>query len=316
MAKKDFYKLLGVSREASDEEIRKAYRNLARQFHPDVNKAPGSEDRFKEIGEAYAVLGDAKTRAAYDKYGEMWKHAEELDAAAEKQSGAHPYSGQMEDLSSLFDELFRSGGHKRYSTVDRSMDSFPIPGMDQHTEIKISLEEAFHGSSRVIRLSYPEVQPDGQFIHRSNEITVKIPAGVTDGQILRLTGKGGPGTGNAPNGDLYIELNIAPHKAFEVKGRDIYFSLPITPWEAALGATIDVPVLGGKVEMKIPAGAQGGSKLRLKGKGLPGNPPGDQFVVLKIVTPKPKTAKQREMYKKMSEEFSYNARAELGVNAT
>jgi len=148
---------------------------------------------------------------------------------------------------------------------------------------------------------------------RSEEITVKIPAGVTDGQVLRISGKGGPGSHNAANGDLYIELKIAPHKVFELNGKDIYLSLPITPWEAALGASVQVPVLAGTVEMKIPAGAQGGSTLRLKGKGLPGKPAGDQYVVLKIVTPKANTKEQKKMYKEMAEAFNFDARADLRV---
>ncbi len=311
MANRDFYSVLGVKRDASDDEIRKVYRGLARKFHPDVNKEPDSEERFKAISEAYDVLSDSKKRAAYDKYGEMWKHADELDAAAENRSGSYTHFNHMEDLGSIFEDLFRQGGARGFSTSSRTAGPFPIPGIDQHTQIEITLEEAFRGSSRTIRFSYPDAQPSGQRVERSEEITVKIPAGVTNGQVLRLAGKGGPGSGNAPDGDLYIELKIAPHKIFEVNGKDIYLSLPITPWEAALGATVDVPVLAGKVEMKIPAGAQGGSTLRLKGKGLPGKPAGDQYVVLKIVTPKANTEEQREMYQKMAEAFSFDARAEL-----
>jgi curved DNA-binding protein len=313
MANRDFYSALGVKRDASDDEIRKVYRRLARKFHPDVNKEPGSEERFKEISEAYAVLSDPKKRAAYDKYGDMWKHADELDAAAENRSRSYTQYNHMEDLGSIFEELFRQGGARGFSTASRAAGPFPIPGIDQHTQIEITLEEAFRGSSRTIRFTYADPQPTGQRADRSEEITVKIPAGVTNGQVLRLAGKGGPGSGNAPNGDLYIELKIAPHKVFEVNGKDIYLSLPITPWEAALGATVEVPVLAGKVEMKIRAGAQGGSTLRLKGKGLPGRPPGDQYVVLKIVTPKVNTAEQREMYQKMAKAFSFDARAELRV---
>lgn len=316
MANRDFYSVLGVKRDASDDEIRKVYRSLARKFHPDVNKEAGAEERFKEIGEAYAVLSDPKKRAAYDKYGEMWKHADELDAAAQNRSKSYTHYNHynhMEDLGSIFDQLFRQGGARGFSTSSRAAGPFPIPGTDQHTQIEISLEEAFRGSSRTIRLSYPSVQADGQITDQTEEITVKVPAGVTNGQVLRLSGKGGPGSYNAPNGDLYIELKIAPHNAFEVNGKDIYISLPITPWEAALGATVQVPVLAGTVEMKIPAGAQGGSTLRLKGKGLPGKPAGDQYVVLKIVTPKANTAEQKKMYKKMAEAFDFDARAELRV---
>ncbi len=310
----DYYAVLGVDRGASDDEIRKTYRRLARQYHPDLNKEVGAEERFKQIGEAFDVLGDSDKRAAYDKYGHMWKHAEEIEAAAQRQA-AYPHQGRPRDLNfrDLFEELFGAAADAEYSTGAGRTVAFQMPGADQHATMRISLEEAFQGTTRSIRLTSTEMQPDGRLVQKPRELKVKVPAGVTNGQTLRLEGQGGRGTGGAPDGNLYLEIEIEPHRMFEVNGKDIYLSLPITPWEAALGARIMVPVLGGSVEMTIPAGAQSGGKLRLKGKGLPGNSPGDQYVVLKIVTPRPQTDKQRDIYQKMANEFAFDARAGLGA---
>lgn len=317
MAKKDYYATLGVSKDATADEIRKVYRQLARKYHPDLNKDRNAEEHFKRIGEAYEVLSDPKKRSAYDKYGEMWKHADELEAAAQRQQayGSPSAGGVDNDLNDLFSGLFRSRSRRGrgYATGFGDFGGFEIPGSDQHVTIRISLEEAFSGTTRTLRLSVPSLGPDGQVTNDEREIKVKIPAGVTDGQTLRLAGKGGSGTAGGPAGDLYLEVKFEPHKLFEVHGKDIFLSLPIAPWEAALGAKVAVPTLGGGVEMKIPPGAEGGSKLRLKGKGLAGNPHGDQFVVLKIVTPKAQTPAQRALYQKMAKEFTFNARDELGV---
>jgi curved DNA-binding protein len=316
MAKKDYYQVLEVPRNASEADIRKAYRRLARAHHPDLNKQPGAEERFKQIGEAYEVLGDAKKRAAYDKYGEMWKHAEELDRQAERQAQyGSPFGsyrtyqgGAPPDLGEIFGDFFGSFTERRGPGRGQRGFSFQMAGEDQHFTVEVSLEEAFHGSTRGIVLETAEIGRAGRPNGKPRELKVKIPAGVTDGQSLRLEGQGGAGTGGAPAGDLYLEIKLAPHQLFEAKGKDIYLSLPVAPWEAALGATIEVPVLGGTAKVKIPQGAQGGARLRLKGKGLPGKRPGDQFVVLKIVTPKAQTEEQRELYRRMAESFSFNAR--------
>jgi curved DNA-binding protein len=321
MAKKDFYAVLGVSRDATDDDIRKAYRQLARKYHPDLNKERDAEEHFKRIGEAYEVISDAKKRAAYDKYGDMWKHADELDAAAQRQrvyTSVSPEGGDVEfDLNDIFSGMLRGrsrGGRSRgFAGGLHDLGGFEIPGSDQHLTMRVTLEEAYQGTTRSLRLSVPVMGRGGVVTSEEREIKVKIPAGVTDGQTLRLAGKGGPSMGGGPNGDLYLEIKLEPHKLFEVHDKDVLLSLPIAPWEAALGATVSVPTLDGSVDMKIPAGAQGGTKLRLKGKGLAGDPPGDQLVVLKIVTPKAQTAAQKAFYQKMAKEFSFNARAELGV---
>jgi curved DNA-binding protein len=322
MAKKDYYATLGVAKDASDDEIRKVYRQLARKYHPDLNKERGAEEQFKRVGEAYDVLNDAKKRAAYDKYGDMWRHADELDAAAQRQrvrtpagGGAYEQEFETGDLNDLFANLFRSRARrgKGFQGGIPGFGGFEMPGTDERFTINITLEEAYSGTTRTLKLSTPNVSSEGKISNEGREIKVKIPAGVTDGQTLRLAGQGGPSRGGGPSGDLYLEIRLDPHRLFEVHEKDVFLSLPIAPWEAALGATVSVPTLEGSVEMKIPAGAQGGSKLRLKGKGLAGDPRGDQFVVLKIVTPKAQTPAQRAFYQKMAKEFSFNARSELGV---
>ena len=316
MAKKDYYQVLGVARDASDADIRKAYRRLARAHHPDLNKQAGAEERFKQIGEAYEVLGDAKNRAAYDKYGDLWKHAEELDKRTQRQPAYGQYSspfgsyqtyqGAPPDLGEIFGDFFGSFNSRRGRPGrGQAGFGFPTAGEDQHAEVEISLEEAFKGSSRSLLLERVE---DGRRGGKPREIKVKIPSGVTDGQSLRLEGQGSPGLGGAPAGDLFLKIKIAPHDKFELKGKDVILPLPVAPWEAALGATIEVPVLGGTAKVKIPPGSQGGARLRLKGKGLPGKKPGHQFVVLKIVNPRVQTEEQRELYCKMSESFSFDPR--------
>lgn len=318
MEHKDYYSILGVSQTATEQDIRKAYRKLARKYHPDVNHDPGSEDRFKQIGEAYEVLGDAKNRAAYDKYGNMWRHADELEASQQRQAHSYstnPYSNQthFRDISDIFSNFFvTNDSEKGFSPFNRSV-KFAVPGQDQHAEVFITLEEAYKGTAKVIRLSIPELNPDGTFEYKKQEIKLKIPAGVTEGQVLRLAGKGEKGVGGAPNGDLYVKLRHEPHRLFHAVGKDIYITLPVSPWEAALGDVVQVPLLDGSVEMRIPASSQAGRKLRLKGKGLPGNPPGDQIVILSIVTPEPQNDSQRKFYKNMANQFKFNARAEMGT---
>jgi curved DNA-binding protein len=315
MARRDYYQVLEVGRDASEADIRKAYRRLARAHHPDLNKQSGAEERFKQIGEAYEVLGDPKKRAAYDKYGDMWKHAEELDKQAERQAqygspfGSYQtYQGAPPDLGEIFGDFFGSFTNRRAPGRGQRGFSFRMAGEDQHATVEITLEEAFHGGSRSILLERADLGHAGRSGGKPREIKVKIPPGVTDGQSLRLEGQGSPGMGGGPNGDLYLKIEIAPHDRFELKEKDVYLSLPVAPWEAALGATIEVPVLGGTAKVKIPPGSQGGGKLRLKGKGLPGKKPGDQFVVLKIVTPKAQTDEQRELYRRMADSFSFEPR--------
>ena len=295
---KDFYDILSVDRNASDDAIKKAYRDLARRFHPDVNKEPGAEEKFKDIGEAYSVLGDPKKRSAYDKYGDNWKYAEQLEQnpfdgffrghkSKESTIGWDDIFGV--DFNSFFGSNQRGFGHKQY---------IHTRGKDIHKQITITLEEAYQGTIKEIDLA-------------RKVITLKIPAGITDGQVMRIKGKGERGVGLAENGDLLINIQITPHALFEVAGRDVYLALPIAPWEAALGSTVDIPTLEGKIKIKIPRDSKGGETLRVTGKGLPGNPPGDQYIVLEIAVPTAVTEEQEKFYQKMSKEFNFDARKNL-----
>jgi curved DNA-binding protein len=311
---KDYYQTLGVPRDAAQEDIKRAYRKLARKYHPDVSSEPDAEARFKEVGEAYEVLKDPEKRAAYDQFGDQWKAGQEFhpppdwDAGFEFRGGGFTDAGQFSDF---FEELFgrAAGGPFRGTRTG----GFRAKGEDHHARVVISLEDAFHGATRTLNLSMPELDAQGRVAARSRNLNVKIPKGVTEGQRIRLSGQGGPGIGGGPNGDLYLEVSFEPHPIFHAQKRDIHVNLPVAPWEAALGATVPVPTLGGKVELRVPPGSQTGTKLRLRGRGLPGSPAGDQYVVLEIVVPKAQTPAARELYEKMEREMAFNPRAQLGV---
>jgi curved DNA-binding protein len=306
MEYKDYYKLLGVSRGASQDEIKKAYRKLARKYHPDVSKEPNAEERFKEINEAYEVLGDAQKRRAYDDLGANWRSGEDFrpppgweDIFGGVRGGARaaPGFGEEGGFSDFFETLF--GGGFRRAPGGRGGGGFQARGADQAARIEITLEQAAHGGSMSVQLG------------SGRKLQVKIPAGVTEGQRIRLAGQGGPGVGGGPSGDLFLEVAIRPHARFRVEGRDIHLDLPVTPWEAALGATVNVPTLAGRVELKIPSGSRSGRRLRLKGRGLPGHPPGDQYVILQIVTPPADTPQARSFYERMQKELPFDPRAHL-----
>lgn len=304
---KDYYSTLGIKRDATPEEIKRAYRKKARQYHPDVSKEADAEERFKEVQEAYAVLKDPEKREAYDRFGKDWKAGQDFSPPPgwerEFASQGDPFA-QAGGFSDFFESLFGGAaprGDDRYAHITAR-------GQDAHAKITISLEDAYAGVNRALTLSTSE---RGAREAATRTLSVRIPAGVTAGQRIRLAGQGGPGFGGRPNGDLFIEISFAPHRLFRPEDRDLYLELPIAPWEAALGSAIPVPTLGGKVELKIPAGSQSGNKLRLKGRGLPGDPPGNQYVVLSIVTPIADTAAARTLYERMEKEFSFDPRAEL-----
>ena len=336
MEYKDYYQILGVERNAGTDDIKKAYRKLARKYHPDVSKEAEAETRFKEVGEAYEVLKDPEKRAAYDQLGSQWRAGQEFRPPPDWSSRFH-FDGNLDDvldLGDLFESLFgqagarAAGGQARQRRHGFAGSGFggrgsaghgPFTGQaytgrgdDQHVKLEITLEESFQGANRVIRLDIPEVSADGQIRTRTKSLNVKIPKGTIEGQQIRLAGQGASGRGGAA-GDLYLDVVLRPHRLYQVEGRDIRLELPVTPWEAALGQTITVPTLGGKVDVKIPPGSQSGAKLRLKGRGLPGNPPGDQIVILKLVTPNADTESARSFYQRMAQELPMNPRAELGV---
>ncbi len=311
----DYYELLGVDKNATDDQIKKQYRRLARKYHPDVSKEDNAEEKFKQVKEAYEVLKDSEKRKAYDQFGQNWQQGQGFEPPPnwdfnqqQQHSAGAQYNG--EDYSDFFENLFgqRGAGFGHRGGQQQAR------GQDQHSKLNISIQEAYSGSSRQLSLQQPVVdQSTGQVRYEKRSLNVKIPAGVTDGQQIRLKGQGGDGFGGGTKGDLYLEVHIETDKTYKVDGKDIYLTLPISPWEAALGEKIEVPTLGGKVGLTIPANSQSGKKLRLKGRGLPGKTAGDQYVILNIVTPEAKTDDQRELYKKMAAEMSFNPRQTLGV---
>ncbi|NCO20041.1 MAG: DnaJ domain-containing protein [Gammaproteobacteria bacterium] len=313
---KDYYGIMGIKPDASAEEIKRVYRRLARKYHPDVSKEADAEARFKEVGEAYEVLKDPARRSQYDELrkggfgGNGWSAGESFrpppgwspgEAGASWQFGDGGYGAEdAGGFSDFFESLF--GGARRRRAHK---------GADVRARVEIDLETAFAGGVRRIQLERPQRAADGSIQQRPRSLDVRIPSGMTEGRQIRLAGKGDPGPGNAPDGDLYLEIHISPHRLFELDGRDLYLTLPIAPWEAALGARIKVPTLAGPVELAIPAGAASGQRLRLKGRGLPGKPPGDQYAVLKIVTPASVDDEQRKLYQRLDEISHFNPRAGL-----
>jgi curved DNA-binding protein len=304
MEYKDYYKILGVSRDASQDEIKRAYRKLARKYHPDVSKERNAELRFKELGEANEVLKDKNKRATYDQLGSNWQAGEQFRPPPGWNQGSTARDDSGVNFSDFFDNMFGGGRQQSHNP-------FRSKGEDQHTKISISLEDAYHGSTRTLKLEVPEVHRTGHRITKTRTLNVKIPKGVTEGKKIRLSGQGAGSMKGGPRGDLYLEVTIKDHPLYRLEGKDISFNLPITPWEAALGGSIKVPTLAGSVDLKLPSDSQSGKKLRLKGRGLPGNPAGDYYVILQIMTPKANTNKEKEFYHKMAEEFSFNPRDNL-----
>jgi curved DNA-binding protein len=310
MEYKDYYKILGVTRTASDDEIKKSYRRLARKYHPDVSKEPNAEARFKEIAEAYEVLRDPEKRKAYDQLGPNWKAGQEFRPPPGWEHGSTFRGGfSGGDFSDFFESLF--GGLGGVTGRRGFRQRTPQRGENQNARLEITLQEAYHGGNRTVQLQIPEVDAFGRSVGRTKSLNIKIPAGVVNGQKIRLSGQGSTGVGGGPKGDLYLEIVIQPHPLYQVQGKDILLELPLTPWEAALGTKVQVPTLGGKVTLNIPAEAQSDRKLRLRGRGLPGNPPGDQYVVLKIVNPPADSGIARELFRRMAKELPFNPRAHL-----
>jgi curved DNA-binding protein len=302
MEYKDYYRILGVARDAALEDIKQAYRRAARKYHPDVSKEANAEARFKEVNEAYEVLKDPDKRAAYDRLGSDWQAGEEFRVPPEWAQGFA--GGQFSDFfDSLFGGRFGRGGARG---------GFSMPGEDQHATIDIDLEESYRGATRTLQLTIPRHDERGGVATASRSLKVKIPAGVTAGQRIRVPHQGAPGVGGGPAGDLYLEVRIRPHRLFKTQGKDVYLELPLAPWEAALGTALQIPTLGGPVELKIPGNSQSGRKMRLKGRGLPGTPSGDQYVVVSVHTPPAHEERSRDFYRRMAQEFPFDPRAGLG----
>jgi curved DNA-binding protein len=317
---KDYYKVLGVERTASDNEIKKAFRRLARKHHPDISKASDASARMQDLNEAYEVLRDKEKRAAYDQVGQGVQSGQAFhpppgwDSGFEFSGGPDEFvdaAGHSDFFEALFGAARRGAGRGR---PGHGSDHFRARrGQDHHAKIVVPLEDAFHGASRDISLHSPEMDAAGNVALHERTLRVSIPKGIRAGQQIRLTGQGSPGFGDGARGDLYLEVEFAPHDRWRVDGRDLYLTLPVAPWEAALGAAVNVPTPDGTVEMNVPAGSQTGRKLRLRGRGIPGNPPGDLYVMLELVLPPAADDKARAVYRQMARDLAFDPRANLGA---
>ena len=311
---KDYYQIMGVARDATQDEIKRSYRKLARKYHPDVSKESDAEMRFKELGEAYEVLKDTEKRAAYDQLGTDWKGGQEFRPPPDSKAGfefrgADSPDSNTPDYSDFFSSLFG----QNFSTAGAGHKPFNARGEDHRARILISLEDSYHGTTRSITLEIPEVDAQGHAATRKRVLNVNIPKGIREGQHIRLSGQGSAGTGKNKAGDLYLQIEFQTHRLYKIDEKNLYLNLPVAPWEAALGATVKVPTPGGIVELKIPKGTLSGRKLRLKGRGLPGNPPGDCYVILTIVLPSAETDAAKDLYRRMEQELNFNPRVKLGV---
>ncbi len=320
MEYRDYYQALGVPRNATAEEVKKAYRRLARKYHPDVSKEPNAEEKFKEVQEAYEVLKDPDKRAAYDQLGSEWKQGQQFRPPPDWGSGFEfrggaaegpgsfqfEFDGEGRGFSDFFSSLFGGGPTGPFGHAGRGRG-----GRDHHARLDIDLEEAYHGATRTLELKRPQVTADGHVELATHTVRVSIPAGVADGQLIRLSGQGEPAASGGAAGDLYLEVHVRPHRLYQLAGRDVTLTLPVAPWEAALGATVTTPTLGGRVELRIPPGSQADSKLRLRGRGLPGQPQGDQYVVLKVVLPPANSPAASALYEQMRRELGFDPRAGL-----
>ncbi len=315
MEYKDYYKIMGLKHDASQDDIKRAHRKLARKYHPDVSKEPDAEAKFKEAGEAYEVLKDPEKRAAYDRLGDNLKAGQDFHPPPNWDSGFEFRGGgftqaDMGGFSDFFEELFGQqgrGGHAAYST------QFNASGQDHHAKVVVDLEDAFHAGTRSITLQSPELDAQGQMHLTNRTLNVKIPKGIKEGQQIRLAGQGAPGMGKGVKGDLYLEIHFKPHPIYRADGANLHMQLPVAPWEAALGATVKAPTPNGAVDLKIPPGSNSGNRLRLKGRGIPGNPAGDIYVTLSVVAPPANTEQARAIYKEMESKLAFNPRAEMGV---
>lgn len=316
VAFKDYYETLGVGRTAKEEEIKRAYRRLARKYHPDINKDPYAENKFKEIGEAYEVLSDSQKRSRYDSLGQNWQQGQDFSPPPgwegvrpefyQTQGGGGKYNfyGPETEFSDFFESLFGGGFKKaKFSAGDR--------GQDHEAEINISLRDAYFGAKKTVSLQTVEMDRQGQVQRKVKSFNVKIPKGTTEGLRLRLTGRGGKGTGKAMAGDLYLRVHILPDPVFRLHGRDLIINLSLAPWEAALGTKLIVPIMDGNVNLKVPAGIQSGQKLRMQGKGMPasgGRPAGSLYAEVKILVPDHLNDREKELFSELARVSTFKPR--------
>jgi curved DNA-binding protein len=310
---KDYYQVMGVARDATEAQIKQAYRKLARKYHPDVSKEKNAEARFKEVGEAYEVLKSPEKRAAYDQLGQGPRPGEDFRPPPDwgsgfEFSGAGAAAGHA-DYSEFFESLFGAagGGARNRRGFDNGR------GQDHHAKVMLDLESTLQGGSRTFTLRVPEIDAEGRLIAKERVLNVQVPKGILPGQTIRLAGQGSSaGPGGSP-GDLFIEVEFQPHPLYHVDGRDLYLDLPVAPWEAALGAAVKTPTPGGPVDLKIPPGSHAGTKLRLKGRGIPASTPGDFYVVLQIALPAATDEKAKAAYRALADALPFNPRTALGV---
>ena len=318
---KDYYQIMGVTKDATPDDIKRAHRKLARKYHPDVSKEKNAEAQFKELAEAYEVLRDPERRAAYDQLGANYKAGQEFRPPPEWARGQQPNSagfdaGDRADHSAFFEELLRSmggagamGGAGRSHGAGSGQAGFDMHGQDQHARIQIEVEDSYHGASRTLQLRMPDGQ-GGRGTERTIEFA--IPKGIRAGQHIRLAAQGTPGIGRGSPGDLYLDVEFLPHRLYRADKNDVYMDLPVSPWEVALGAEVEAPTPTGRVEVKIPAGSASGRKLRLKGRGLPGKTPGDFYFVLQLALPPAGTDAEKKAYEDMAKTFkAFNPRGHL-----
>lgn len=307
---KDYYQVMGVSRGATDAQIKQAYRKLARKYHPDVSKEKNAEARFKDVGEAYEVLKSPEKRAAYDQLGKH-RAGEDFRPPPNWNSGDFSGAGSSgSSFSDFFDSLF--GAQARAGRTTRGAYRADR-GEDIHAKVLLDLEASLNGGTRSFTLRVPDVDQEGRVVYKDRTLNVQVPKGILAGQQIRLAGQGGPAPEGGKPGDLYIEVEFQPHPLYQVDGGDLTLQLPVAPWEAALGAAVKTPTPSGTVDLKIPPNSHAGSKLRLKGRGIPAAPPGDLYVVLEIALPAVKDDEAKAAYAVFAAALPFNPRSNLGV---
>ena len=314
---RDYYEIMGVARDATQDDIKRAYRKLARKYHPDVSKEADAEARFKEVGEAYEVLKDPEKRTAYDQLGANWKAGQDFRPPPDWDQGFEFHGGgftgaDAAGFSDFFESLFGRGSVGA-GFGGAGAGGFHAHGEDAHARVVIDLEDAYQGATRTLTLKHTELGSDGRPQLRERTLNVRIPRGVRQGQQIRLSGQGDPGIGQGKAGDLYLEVTFRPHAHYHVEGADVFLDLPVAPWEAVLGGTVKVPTPTGAVDLKIPAGSSNGRKLRLKGRGIPARAPGDLYVVLQVALPAADSEAERAAYRTFEQAMAFNPRAHLGV---
>jgi curved DNA-binding protein len=310
---KDYYKVMGVARDATEAQIKQAYRKLARKYHPDVSKEKDAEARFKEVGEAYEVLKSPEKRAAYDQLGQGPRPGEDFRPPPDWGTGFEfsGAGGGDSAYSDFFESLF--GAQGRAGAGGRRGAFHPGRGEDHHARVLLDLEATLRGGARQLSLRVPEIGADGRLASKERVLNIQVPKGILAGQSIRLAGQGAPAHGEGSPGDLFIEVEFQPHPLYRVDGRDLYLDLPVAPWEAALGAAVKTPTPTGTVDLKIPAASHAGTKLRLKGRGIPASPAGDFYVILQIALPAAGDDKAKSAYAAFAAALPFNPRANLGV---